>query len=157
QDDWKVHRRVTLNLGLRYELNPPFISTTDEFQTFRFNQQSGVIPKAPLGLQFPSDPGIPRGVVDTDHNNFAPRFGIAIDPFGNSKMAIRAGYGVFYAIGFASFASDLQGQPFLIDVTAFGTPNFITPWADVPGGSPFPYQLDRANPRFSLPITASYF
>jgi hypothetical protein len=156
QDDWKIHPRITLNLGLRYELNTPFISTTDEFQTFRFGTESTVIPKAPLGMLFPGDPGIPRGVVDTDTNNFAPRLGIAYDPFGNGKTAIRAGYGVFYAIGFANFSSDLQGQPFLVDVTVFGTPNLVNPYADVPGGSPYPYTLDRANPRFSLPVTASY-
>lgn len=156
QDDWKLHPRITLNLGLRYELDVPWISTTDEFQTFRFGQPSRAIPKAPLGLQFPGDPGIPRSVVKTDRNNWAPRLGVAIDPFGNGKTAIRAGYGIFYAIGFANFFSDLQGQPFLVDVTVFGTPNLINPYANVPGGSPFPYTLNRADPRFSLPVTASY-
>lgn len=156
QDDWQVQRRVTLNLGLRYELNTPFVSRQDDLQTFRFGQQSQVIPKAPLGLQFPGDQGIPRGAVKTDKNNFAPRIGIAIDPFGNGKTAIRAGYGVFYAVGIANVASDLQGQPFFVDVTVFGTPNLVDPYANVPGGSPFPYTFDAANPRFTLPITATY-
>ena len=40
--------------------------------------------------------------------------------------------------------------------TVFGTPNLVTPYAAVPGGSPFPYTLDRANPIFSLPISANY-
>ncbi len=156
QDDWKIHSKLTLNLGMRYEVNFPWISTADELQTFRFGKRSTLIPKAPLGLQFPGDPGIARGVVDMDKNNFAQRIGIAYDPFGNGRTAIRAGYGVFYAIGFANFVSDLQGQPFLVDVTVFGTPDLINPYAAVPGGSPFPYKLDRANPRFTLPVTASY-
>ncbi len=156
QDDWKVSSRIVLNLGLRYELNTPWVSTADAFQTFSYGAHSQRFPKAPLGMLFANDPGIPRGVWKTDYNNFAPRFGIAIDPFGNGKTAIRAGYGVFYAIGFTNMAMDMQGQPFLVDVTVFGTPNLINPYANVAGGSPFPYKLDAQNPIFALPVTASY-
>lgn len=157
QDDWRITPRLTLNLGLRYELNMPMVSATDELATFRFHQQSTTIPKAPLGQVFYGDEGIPRGMAKTDRNNFAPRVGIAFDPTGKGRTAIRAGYGVFYAISFANVTSNLQGQPFLIDVTVFGTPNLVDPWSQVPGGSPFPYKLDLANPRFSLPLTTNYY
>ncbi len=157
QDDWRIHPRVTLNLGLRYELNMPMYSTIDELATFRFNQQSTTIPAAPRGQVFYGDQGIPRGMMKVDRNNFAPRIGIAYDPRGNGKTAIRAGYGLFYAVSFANVTSNLQGQPFLIDVTVFGTPNLVDPWANVPGGTPFPYTLDPKNPKFSLPLTANYF
>ena len=56
QDDWRVASRITLNLGLRYELNLPIVSITDEFSGFAFNAQSKLIPKAPLGLVFPGRP-----------------------------------------------------------------------------------------------------
>jgi hypothetical protein len=157
QDDWRIHPRITLNLGLRYEMNSPMYSTIDELATFRFNQQSTAIPSAPRGQVFYGDEGIPRGMMKEDRNNFAPRFGIAYDPTGRGKTAIRAGYGFFYAVGFANVTSNLQGQPFLIDVTVFGTPNLIDPWSTTPGGTPFPYTLDKKNPKFSLPLTANYF
>ena len=156
QDDWQISQRISLNLGMRYELNRPFRSHRDEMQAFRFGQQSTVIPGAPLGMLFPGDTGIPRGVMQTDRNDFGPRVGVAIDPFGNGKTAIRAGYGLYYAIGFANWNSNMQGQPFLLDVTLFGTPNLVDPWAAQPGGTPFPYTLDRQNPTFSLPVTANY-
>lgn len=156
QDDWKISRKVTLNLGLRYEVDQPLVSTTDQLQGFRFGVQSKVFPTAPLGLMYPGDPGTPRGVIPTQWNNFAPRVGVAFDPFGNGKTAIRAGWGLFYAATLENITGNLQGQPFLVDVTANVTPNLNTPWANVPGGSPFPYTLSHSNPLFSLPLTASY-
>jgi hypothetical protein len=156
QDDWKVSRKLTLNLGLRYEIDEPLVSTTDALQTFRFGVQSRLFPAAPLGMLFPGDPGIPRAAIPTSKKNFAPRVGLVLDPFGNGKTAIRAGCGIFYAATIANITSNLQGQPFLVDVTVNVTPNLITPYANVPGGSPFPYTLNRSNPLFSLPLTASY-
>ena len=156
QDDWRVSRKLTLNLGLRYEVDGPLASTTDALQTFRFGVQSEIFPTAPLGLLFPGDPGIPKAAIPTSWKNFAPRIGVAFDPFGNGKSAIRAGWGIFYAATIANITSNLQGQPFLVDVTVNVTPNLNTPYANVLGGSPFPYTLSRTNPLFSLPITASY-
>ncbi len=53
QDDWKILRRLTLNLGLRWELNPPYVSAGGQLGTFRAGVQSTRIPSAPLGLAIP--------------------------------------------------------------------------------------------------------
>ncbi len=72
QDDWKISRRFTLNLGLRYELFTPYVDTRDRLQQFRPGQQSSVFPNAPAGLIFPGDTGVPRGLVPTDDAVSAP-------------------------------------------------------------------------------------
>ncbi|MBO0720066.1 MAG: hypothetical protein J2P41_04550, partial [Blastocatellia bacterium] len=152
QDDWKLSRRITVNLGLRYELAPRFYSQLDDLQVYRSGQQSQVIPSAPPGLLFTGDPGVPKGMAKLDRNNFAPRIGLVIDPFGDGKTSIHAGYGIFYATPYADSATYLQEQPFQVDLTVFGTPNLINPYANVT--NPFPYTLDKANPFFVTPITA---
>lgn len=96
QDDWKVKSNFTLNLGLRYELDKPLVDSKDRVNTFRPGQQSTVFPTAPRGLVFPGDNGITRSTYQTDKNNFGPRVGFAWDVLKNGKLAVRAGYGVYY-------------------------------------------------------------
>ena len=157
QDNWKVLRRLTLNLGVRYELNTPYVSPYNYLSTFKLGSplpQSQVIPAAPPGLVFNGDPGVPRGMYPTDFGNFAPRFGVVVDPFGNGKTAIRAGYGIFYSAIMSDSVGMLLGQPYLVDVTNFGTPNFINPFGNWPGGNPFPLSGNVAKRAFVLPMTA---
>ena len=92
QDDWRITPRLTVNAGLRYELNTvPY-------------DKSGVqvAPDRPLdGSQgpvsfVPAGPGTDRQWFNRDNNNFAPSVGVAWDPFGNSKTSIRANYRLAY-------------------------------------------------------------
>jgi outer membrane receptor protein involved in Fe transport len=96
QDEFRVTPRLTLNLGLRYELPTPFIDVNDAITGFHTGQQSTVYPNAPTGLVYAGDAGVPRGIVPTDENNFAPRVAVAWDPFGDGKTSIRSAFGVFY-------------------------------------------------------------
>ena len=85
QDDFRVHPRVTLNLGVRYDLQFPLTDPHDRKLAFVPGARSQVSPTAPEGLLFPGDPGISRGIVKTDYNNIAPRLGIAWDPSGDGR------------------------------------------------------------------------
>ncbi|RPJ69636.1 MAG: TonB-dependent receptor [Acidobacteria bacterium] len=96
QDDWRLGSRVTLNVGLRWDVQTPGTDPQNRFTTYMPGQQSTAHPEAPTGQLFYGDPGIERGVIKTDWTHFSPRVGIVWDPFGDGKTSIRAAAGVFY-------------------------------------------------------------
>ena len=96
QDEYRIGQRVTLQLGLRYELNQPFVEARDHLAALVPGQQSAVQPNAPVGLVYPGDKGVPRGTYYADRTNIAPRLGVIFDPRGDARSSIRAGWGLFY-------------------------------------------------------------
>ncbi len=107
QDSWKIRPNVTLNYGLRWELNTPIADISKHVQTFRPGQTSTVYPCAdtvntdcssmtPVGLLVPGDSGVPGGLTQTYHKAFAPRIGIAWSPGTSGRTSVRAGFGMFY-------------------------------------------------------------
>jgi hypothetical protein len=153
QDDYRVHQRVTLNLGVRYDLQFPLTDPQNRKLAFVPGVRSQVSPSAPEGLLFPGDPGISRGIVKTDINNVAPRLGIAWDPRGDGRMAVRAGAGMFYgSITGNEWNTTADNQPFTVR-QSFPTVNTLSdPYRNLPGGvPPFPFNYDPASPRFTLP------
>ncbi len=153
QDDYHVHPRVTLNLGVRYDLQFPLTDPLNRKLAFVPGAKSQVSPTALEGLLFPGDPGISRGIVKTDVNNIAPRLGIAWDPRGDGRMAIRAGAGVFYgSISGNEWNTTADNQPFTVRQTFPTVYTLADPYRNLPGGvAPFPFNYDPASPRFTLP------
>lgn len=145
QDDWQVTRRVNVNLGLRWEVFPPFLGDST-IGTFAANVQSTVIPSAPLGMLYPGDKGIPPGLFRTPWNKFAPRVGFAVDLFGNGKTSLRGGYGIFYYEQDEQNDSIQLQQPFALNISVNKTPNLVTPYA--PNPDPFPFVYNPAKPGF---------
>ena len=101
QDTWKINPKLTLNYGVSWEpwlaASYPHRDTADfSVAAFYAGQRSTVFPTAPPGFTFPGDPGFPGGTsgINSHWNNFDPRIGIAWDPKGDGKTAIRLGGGI---------------------------------------------------------------
>jgi hypothetical protein len=112
QDTWKLTKRFTLNYGLRYEYFMPQSDIHNEILGFFPGQQSTKYPGAPPGILYPGDPGTPNNaLVYPDYNNFGPRLGFAWDMFGNAKLVMRGGGGIFYDIEDGALNLQFGGQP----------------------------------------------
>src|SRR5207237_8463980 len=96
QDECRVTPHLTLNYGLRYEVNTPYVDIRDRMNEWAPGLQSKVFANAPRGLLFPGDPGVARSIAPNYYKGFMPRVGIAWDPTGSGRTTIRASYGLFY-------------------------------------------------------------
>src|SRR5207237_10885897 len=138
QDSWKMKPNLTLNYGLRWELNTPIADIGKRVQTFRPGEVSKVYPcmdtvntdcssMTPVGLVVPGDPGVSNALTQTYYKAFAPRIGIAWSPGNSGKTSIRAGWGLFYnpieQLVLEQFSAEppFGGSVFLVE-TMFNTP-----------------------------------
>ena len=153
QDDYRATRRLTFNLGLRWDLQTPPTDPYNREMTFKAGVHSTVAPGAPLGMLFPGDPSVTRGIVPIRWKKFSPRAGLAFDPFGDGKTSIRAAAGVFYGtVSGNEWNTTSNFQPFAVRQQFNNVQSLSNPYGNLPGGvSPFPYAFNPANPQFITP------
>jgi len=102
QDDFRVTRRLTLNLGLRWDiLTWP---TEVENRMANFDLVTGALVVA-------GSNGAPRTLIPNDYHNFGPRLGFAYDLLGDGKTVVRGGYGLFYFIDRGGISNQLSQNP----------------------------------------------
>ncbi len=160
QDSFKISPTLTLNYGLRWELNQPLADVSHRVQTFRAGQADTIFPCQlsadsqaslgtdtadcgpgsanqsvfPLGLVVPGDKGIPAGLTATYYKAFAPRVGMAWSPESfQGKLVVRSGFGIFYNPMEQLVLEQFQGEPPFGGSNYLTAPNFQAPYVSQSG------------------------
>jgi hypothetical protein len=121
-DDWRVNDRLTVNLGLRYELNTAPVDANNRMAIF----DPATATVKPVGQD-----GVPRAGVSTDALNFAPRVGVSWSLRDDGRLLLRGGYGIFYDSGTLIENSALYFNPPYFGLSIF-VPGPNSPTASVP-------------------------
>jgi hypothetical protein len=159
QDNWRVNRRLTVNLGLRWDPFIPYTETAGRVICYVPGGKSKRFVNAPVGMLFGGsnhDPGCPSGGAYDNWQNWAPRVGFAYRAKGST--VVRGGAGLYY-IPLATH--DLNG---FVDTAPFG-PRFDfvgdvslqNPWTSLGIPDPFPAEYGPTTPgtnaAFTLPVS----
>ncbi|MGH9631923.1 MAG: TonB-dependent receptor domain-containing protein, partial [Bryobacteraceae bacterium] len=124
QDDFKVARRLTLNLGLRYEVAVPVREVTDRQSYFDATLPNPRAGGRPGALAFtgtgPGRTGNPNLPIKTDYRNWGPRIGLAFQI--NDRTVLRTGYGIFYGLAGAATENALGTR---LQLGYNAQPNFV--------------------------------
>ncbi|HUS06897.1 MAG TPA: carboxypeptidase-like regulatory domain-containing protein [Bryobacteraceae bacterium] len=172
-DDWKVSQKLTLNVGMRYELHQPWkeknqLTSLFDIGTGKIVVEDGALakvsplfPRSYVGVVEASTVGLPgRTLVRTDRNNLATRVGAAYRPFGN-KTVFRSGFGIFYDVVPRQLSQG--GIPFVLNEPAYTNPatnpDVIFPrvFPSTGAGGPATVGLPAAvNPNLPIPYSMQY-
>lgn len=146
QDLWRVSRKLTLTLGLRYEIFTPWRTYDGQFSSLVPGARSQTFPTAPAGLVFQNEPAFP---LQVKASNFGPHAAFAYDVFGNGKTSVRGGYTISYDPLIGQVAGQ-NSPPYAQDVLTTNVGPLTDPqrFITVPYGSP----VDLQNPKFILPL-----
>ncbi|MDZ4802988.1 MAG: TonB-dependent receptor [Bryobacteraceae bacterium] len=131
QDDWRITRRLTLNLGVRYDFDTPRTERYDRMSWFDPGLASPIasrqtaFPNLKGGLRFVGVDGNPKSQYEGDWNNLAPRLGLAYQL--TSKTAIRAGFAQLFGPSTLSAQGTVGPYGFRVETPWVATLDGITP------------------------------
>ena len=172
-DDFKLNSRVTLNIGVRYELHPSWRELNGNLAMFDIGTGKIVVQDGSLGQVSPRFPrnyvdiveassvGLPgKTLLRTDRNTFAPRIGVAYRPWGNNTV-IRSGFGLYYDV--APRQLTMGSLPFVVNEVPFnnpaGTPAIVLPTVCPSAGAAGPSSVGlptAVNPDLKMPYSMQY-
>jgi hypothetical protein len=173
QDDFKISPKLTMNLGLRYELHLPWHENDNRLALFDIGTASVVVPdnmaqkisplfpKSFLPVIEASKAGLPSStLIRSDKNNILPRIGLAYRPWGNNTV-FRAGYGIFYDV--VPRTINMGGIPYVLNepgyTNATDNPQVIFPrvFPAASTGGPSSTGIPAAvNPNIRMPYSMQY-
>jgi len=165
QDSWKLRSNLTVNLGLRYQMNGVPYELHNNLSNLLGDPRDFPVVFTTVG------PGTGHQLFHDDYSNIEPRIGFSWDPWKDGKTAIRGSFGIFHDRVFGNLFGNARGNPpfeqdystLVFDTigNGFGTGAFpltvpdTTPLASVPDGALLaPVIFD---PRFRNPVTNSWF
>ncbi|GGA65080.1 hypothetical protein GCM10011507_15850 [Edaphobacter acidisoli] len=159
QDTFRISPKLTITGGLRWE---PHIFPQDYFgrgslfdrAAFDAGIHSSVFVNAPAGSFYYGDRGVLKSFVHSDWMGFSPRLGLVLSPRGGQDV-FRLGYGMLYDNIEQYYDERVQSNPpFTDEVDNTNPGSFDNPWANYPGGNPFPIARPSAN--IAFPTSALY-
>jgi len=174
-DDFKINPKLTLNLGVRYELHLNWRENNNLMSLFDVksgtvvipdgatSQVSSIFPKNYVGISEASSVGFDsKHLIHQDKNNIAPRVGLAYRPWGNNTV-IRAGWGMFYNVVPLAYALGFGDVPFVLNEPSYTNsstnPQVVFPrvFPNTGTGGPSTVGLPVAqNPDYKTPYSMQY-
>jgi hypothetical protein len=169
QDSWHLKSNVTLNYGLRWDRIEPWYEKYNQISTTEPGKQSVVFPGAPVGILYPTDPGVRRTLAPPG-DEFSPRLGLSYSPDlstdsflgkitgGAGKTSLRAGFGMYYSsIEALTLGVLAANAPYGTTYSSPAPPTFANPFITASNGQDlgqyFPVTFAPLNSSSSHPDT----
>ncbi|MFN7929498.1 MAG: hypothetical protein U0Y68_16445 [Blastocatellia bacterium] len=133
QDDWRVNSKLTLNLGVRYDLFVPYVEVNNRQSNFDTSTGKFVVASDDAVI---NGIKVGRALQTTPKKDFAPRLGFAYDVFGGGKTVVRGGYGIFWNNPLTGTSSSKPSNPPFLLSNALSTT--LLPTLKLSSGVPAP-------------------